>query len=364
MKRFSTLWETLLIVAIVVLASICAQSQAQEAEEGKVVTISQNAEADAIEPLAKIAAEPTYWIGIRGRSIESTVLRTHLQLAEDMGVVVEDVVADSPAAKAGLRKYDIILRANGDAVDNMQVLQSQVRTGKEKPLELKIVRLGKQEKIVVVPERFERVTESPQFPGQVDHGVDGDLVQLMLDGGGMEGLMNQLRARNIGPGMIFQGGGQRFDLNQMPNGVSVSIQRNNNEPPQITVKQGDKTWQVEGDDEESLEQLPDDVRPFVERMLNRQNNAQGFGGAFGKRFGGDIDFGELGAELQEFLPRDLGDFRGLGEQRLRRQRDPGPGQAKQRDEMQQRMERLEKRLIELQEKFNNEGPALLNDKTS
>ena len=40
-------------------------------------------------------------------SFESEVLRTHLQLAEDMGVVVEDVIADSPAAKAGLRKHDI-----------------------------------------------------------------------------------------------------------------------------------------------------------------------------------------------------------------------------------------------------------------
>ena len=53
----------------------------------------------------------------------------------------------------------------------------------------------------------------------------------------------------------------------MPNGVSVSIQKQNDEPAHITVKRGNDTWDIVGDDPSSLAQLPDDVRPFVEQLL-------------------------------------------------------------------------------------------------
>ncbi len=278
MKHNAFPWDSLLIVTMMLLATVCAQSQAaalatDDEKEGAVAQISPDEGANdlEIEPQTGIAPEPTYWIGIAGRSIESAVLRTHLQLAEDMGVVVERVLDDSPAAKAGLRKHDIILRVNGDAVDNMRVLQSQVRTGKDKPLELKIVRLGKQEKIVVVPEpQPANLTEQARTMSQRAQGMDRDIMQR---------LMQQFGGRNIGPGRAFRAGPQGFNFNQMPSGISVSIQRNNDSPAQITVKKGDQTWKIVGDDEESLKQLPDDVRPFVERMLNGQGRMQGFGRA-------------------------------------------------------------------------------------
>ncbi|MGI9430545.1 MAG: PDZ domain-containing protein [Bythopirellula sp.] len=338
MKRKTTSWDTVLIAAIVALASVCGQSQAQEAEEGKVVQIAPAGAADNldIEDETRLVEAPTYWIGIRGRSIESDILRTHLQLAEDMGVVVEDVLDGSPAAQAGLRKHDIILRCNGDAVDNLQVLQSQVRTGQDQPLELKIVRLGNKETIVVVPElRPERVGERIAPLDPLGRGVRGDAMQR---------LMEQLGARNIGPGMVFRGGGRGMNLNEMPSGVSVSVQRNNNEPARITVKKGDQTWQIVGDDAEALQQLPDDVRPFVERMLNGQNNFQGFGGAF--------DFRDLNAEIEQLLPRGLGNFRPPVADRLRGQFQ------QQEDQLKQRMEEMEKRLQQLQERIESDGPAL------
>jgi len=131
--------------------------------------------------------------------------------------------------------------------------------------------------------------------------------------------------------------------------VSVSIQRNNDGPAQITVKQGDQTWQIEGDDEESLKQLPDDVRPFVQRMLNGQNNFQGFGDAF--------DFGDLNAELEGLLPRGLGGFGQRGEG-IRRRHFNQQELNQQEDQLQKRMEQMEKRLQQLQERLDNGGPAL------
>jgi hypothetical protein len=324
----------LLIATILLIASLCAHAQAQEAAEGKVVTITPDATAGDVEPGLRTIPEPSYWIGIRGRGIESDVLRTHLQLAEDMGVVVEELMPDSPAAKAGLRKHDIILRANGNAVNNMQVLQSQVSSGKDQPLELKIIRLGKHENMVVVPElRPEQFGEPANVADQFQ-GVNGDLMQQM---------MKQFGARNIGPGMLFREGGPRFDLNQLPNGVSVSIQRNNDGPAQITVKQGNKTWHIESDDEASIKELPDDVRPFVQRMLNNgQGNFQGFGR-------GGFDFGDIHEELEALLPRGLGGL-GRGAERQGRLREREAHEM----ELQERMERLEKRLLELQGRMHDD----------
>ena len=154
----------------------------------------------------------------------------------------------------------------------MQVSQSQVRNGGEKPLKLKIIRLGKHEKIVIQPVAPAGFQEPTATLGGFDRRPDLDVV---------EQLMQQFGARNIGPGMVFRGGGRGFDLNQFPSGVSVSIQRNNDGPAQITVKQGDTTWQIEGDNEESLKQLPADVRPFVERMLDGGSAFPDFGGGAG-----------------------------------------------------------------------------------
>lgn len=329
MKRKSDSWEAILVAAIVLVAGVCAQAQqtvrAADAElNGPIVEIAPDEDGRdiaelAAEPKTRIVDEPSYWIGIRGRSIESEVLRTHLQLAEDMGVVVEEVIPDSPAAKAGLRKHDIILRANGDAVDNMQVMQKHVREYGEKPIELKIIRLGKHEKLVVVPElRPEEFSEPAAGDTQGFHpDRDRDAMQKLLE---------QLRKGGFQPGIRLEG--RQFDFNAIPNGVSVSVQRQNDGPPQITVKKDGKTWNIEGDDEEALDQLPDDVRPFVERMLRGQGV---------RVFGGEIPF-DFNAELQRVLPRGLG------------------GEVDD-DPIAQRMKELERKLQDLQKRLEQD-PAV------
>lgn len=338
MPRQSNRWETLLVASLVVISGLCAQAQAQDQEEGKVVTIdARGADDDSdLREEVRVVEEATYWIGIQGRNLESEVLRTHFQLAGDMGVVIEEIIEGSPAEKAGLRRHDIILRANGDAVDNMRVLQEHVRNGRDKPLELKIIRLGKKENLVVVPEaRPQDLAQRVQPADRFGQGFgQGDMMQQ---------LMRQFGGRNFGQGMVFRGGGQAFDFNQMPNNVSVSVQRSNDEPAQIIVKKGDQTWTIVGDDEESLKQLPDDVRPFVQRMLKGQGNIQGFGGNF-QGFDGNFDMGNLNEEIEKFLPRNLGGFERFGN-------GPRDRFNQQEQQLKQRMEQLEKRLQELQGRF-------------
>ena len=80
-----------------------------------------------------------------------------------------------------------------------------------------------------------------------------------------------MQFRNFGPGVIVGGGQGAADV---PNGVSVSIQKQDGKPAHITVKRGEETWNVVGDDPESLKQLPEDLRPFVERMLHGDGGMQ------------------------------------------------------------------------------------------
>jgi len=293
--------------------------------DGPIVEISPakaDEEAPERTPETQVAGEPTYWIGLRGRNVDDPALRTQLQLAEDMGVVIEQVVPNSPAEKAGLRKHDIVLRAGGTAVDGMSKLQEIVGAGA--PIELKLLRLGKEISVTVTPE--ERPEELGQLAQEADprtpRGQDG-FRQLLEQFQGGRGLPRGMPM--LGP-EAFNGG--RLDLNQMPDGISISIARENDGEPRITVKRGDEVWTIEGDSEESLDQLPDDLRPFVERVLRGQSGGMQF------QFG-DLDWE---AEFNHWLPDRL---RGLDR----------PGIP--RDRILERMEEMEQRLQELQQRFQN-----------
>jgi membrane-associated protease RseP (regulator of RpoE activity) len=336
MKRSGRPWDTLLVAAIVAMTGICAQTQqlafAEESAEleGEIVQIgpaSDETLAPAVVDETEASATPTYWIGLRGRGVDDPVLRTHLQLAEGTGIVVEDVVADSPAAKAGLQKHDIILRANDDMVDSMETLQTHVQAAKDKAIELKIIRLGKETTVKVTP--AERPADFQQLAGG-DQGMDlgqgfsgdiGRMIQQQLQAGGMPGM------RQIGPGMILNG--QNMNLDAL-NGMSVSVQRNGDGPAQITIKKGEETWTVSSDDAKALAELPEDVRNAVSGMMGG-----GLGG-LQQQLLGNLD---LGAELRHNLPKGLGML---------------PGLEAQENEIRERMTQMEEQIKELKEQLEAE----------
>jgi hypothetical protein len=339
MKRSRRPWDTLLVAAMVAMTGICAQTQqlafAEESAEleGEIVQIGPAKGDETLAPAVidetEVPATPTYWIGLRGRGVDDPVLRTHLQLAEGTGIVVEDVVADSPAAKAGLQKHDIILRANDDMVDSMETLQTHVQAAKDKAIELEVIRLGKETTVKVTP--AERPADFQQLAGG-DQGMDlgngfggdiGRMIQQQLQAGGMPGM------RQIGPGMVLGGRNMNMNLDAL-NGMSVSVNRNGEGPAQITVQKGDKTWTVSSDDAKALAELPEDVRAAVSGMMGG-----GLGG-LQQQLLGNID---LEAELRHNLPKQLGML---------------PGLEAQEKEIRERMSQMEEQIKELQEKLEAE----------
>src|SRR5262245_58203379 len=100
MQKTCGAWSALAIVAMAAGGALFALhgpafAADEEGQDGRIVDLSAEGTGGIDHAAAadhQEAAEPTYWLGIQGQPLDSPVLRTHLQLADDVGVVVENVV--------------------------------------------------------------------------------------------------------------------------------------------------------------------------------------------------------------------------------------------------------------------------------
>jgi hypothetical protein len=269
---------------------------AQE-KQGRIVRIGPDDQGATIQvptPGGEIVRDdrpvaPSHWIGLTGGPV-TPELRAHVDLPSDQGILVRDIVPDSPAAKAGLKQFDILLRGNDSQLREMtDLVELVVSEGKKDgQISLEVLRKGQRQSLTVKPEKRPEDLAS-RVPGSGEERQFGQIPEL----GDLPAFRQFFRNfpdapmefRQFGPGVIVgQGGG----LANMPNGVSVSVQKQNGQPTRITVKRGGETWEIVGDDPESLQQLPEDLRPFVEQLLH--GNAAN---RFNFRVGGPEDMPRL-----------------------------------------------------------------------
>ncbi|MGD9634728.1 MAG: S1C family serine protease [Pirellulales bacterium] len=279
-------WTALAVAAIgggaVVLAQNGGFVGADQQPTGKIVPITpggggiviDDAAADAANAAPPQVEVPKHWIGILLGPVSDEV-RAQIKLPENEGVLVRQVLPNSPAAKGGVELFDIVLTANDHQVtsgrDLMELVQQEGTSGGK--ITLDVLRHGEHQSITITPEAR---------PEPTDNDATGAPGQGWGMGGAMRGMPPMHNFGNGGLGQQFRmfapGGAftQGFSLSQMPNGVSVSIQKQNDEPAHITVQRGNDSWDIVGDDPKSLDQLPADVRPFVEQLLsdNSSNTMQ------------------------------------------------------------------------------------------
>ncbi len=263
-----------------------------------------------------------YWIGLLAGEV-SPELRAHLTLPEGKGLLVREVVPNSPAEKAGIKNFDVIVAADDQELADMRELVNLVSKAGDDgaDINLQIVRQGQQEVITITPEkRPENVAGlggrggeftppgGPEgfggfegFNPQDPAAIEGELMRRFPGFGRLRGM----------PG----GGGGVMQMQALPNGVSVSIQKQNDQPAKITVQRGNEKWEIEGDDPASLEQLPEELRPPVAQMLAGLN----------------------GPQMPQFNPWNL-----------------PPEMAPNDDAINQRMQQMEEQLQELKRKFLDE----------
>lgn len=94
------------------------------------------------------------------------MLREHLDLPKDTGVIVTKILEGSPAAKAGIKENDIVISANQQQIGDLQSLADAVqKAGHEgKPLALNTLHKGQSRSVSVQPEGPPRRMNPGQAP--------------------------------------------------------------------------------------------------------------------------------------------------------------------------------------------------------
>jgi hypothetical protein len=264
------------------------------------------------------------WIGV-GVAPVPDLLRAHVSLPDAGGVLVEQVVPDSPAAQAGLQRHDILTEADGKLLTDARSLVDAVRAAQDGSLELKWMRGGRQLVAKVTPaerpQTLQLGREQP-WPGgptvdPQDLGRLRDWIDRLEKNRGDQGPMS---LRFFGPhdGQVFQ------------NNINVQIQRQGDEPAKIKVEKDGNSWEVTEND---LDQLPPDVRAHVQSMLGgrMQFNLPNLQGALPQGtprleqiFPDGFSFPEFETQLEEMNQRMEKMFEELHQMRTEQQPAPVP----------------------------------------
>jgi membrane-associated protease RseP (regulator of RpoE activity) len=232
------------------------------------VQISVDAKANAqtsespaeVQPGEAPAEVSEYWLGVACNPVPEA-LGSQLALGEHLGLLVRQVVPESPAAKAGILRDDVLVKASGKLLANPEDLIAVVNAGKDKKIALELIREGKKTTVTVQPEKRPEHMVATAGKGWGDEAdmraLQGWLDHLMPNEG------SPMQFHIVRPGAILPSGASVYP--NLPDNVTVTITKHGEEPAKIAVHQGDKKWEVT---EKELDKLPKDVRPYVDQMLS------------------------------------------------------------------------------------------------
>lgn len=141
------------------------------------------------------AGETSGYLGVQLQDLKPA-LRTALQMDDETGVLVSEVVEDSPAQKAGLKDGDVILKYGDVEVEDSGDLSAAVRkTEPGQKVELTILRGGKTKKMDVEigemdqdfvwthPElKMLKDGDGPHGFRWIQRGDDGEDIEIITDG--------------------------------------------------------------------------------------------------------------------------------------------------------------------------------------
>ncbi|MCR5165108.1 MAG: PDZ domain-containing protein [Thermoguttaceae bacterium] len=288
-----------------------SKKEVAEAKEGKAEEKAEQKAEDAKEGDAP--AEKTFWVGAMIGPIPEPILAQLAEgtIPEGKGACVMRVVPESPAEKAGLKTYDIILKVNGEAVDGDGFVE-KVRASKGEKLTVEVLRAAKTQKVEVTPaERPAQPKFAPRrFPREMPMPPQGrqnfipfeDLPEMDFDDENlpipeqMREMLKQQREMLKQQQDMMKRGGFKFQMmpgaqNQQqqmkmeitPNGtamtrtmttnengeeLTISVKKIGDEPAKLLVEWKDESYETT---EDNLDVIPEDIRGKVKDFLESGN---------------------------------------------------------------------------------------------
>lgn len=235
-----------------------AAAQEQGRPRPAAVIIKAPQTPTVVRPLAAADVVPTEWLGLALEPL-SEVLAAQLGLKT--GMVVDVLAADGPAQKAGLRKNDILLEANGTPIQAMSDLLPvvAVAAAEKKPVGLAVLRGGKPLEITVTPE-----------PRPVAVTVIREPVSEQA-GEGPAVMVQPKAVFQAPPGVIMRWEIRALGTFSLPGGYEVEIVNDAGLPGEIVVRKKqdgkeERTWRMRPSE---LGMLPNEVRSVVIEVIRQ-----------------------------------------------------------------------------------------------
>lgn len=137
-------------------------------EPSPTINLDDLLKLDDPNPRGRPVELPKFMIGVSLAEVPAS-LRAHIKLEDKQGIMVGLVVPDSPAAKAGLQQYDIILSSGDKNLSHPKELQALVDAAGEQPVTVTVQRRGEMKTIEITPVKRESLQVPQgqyQLPGQ------------------------------------------------------------------------------------------------------------------------------------------------------------------------------------------------------
>lgn len=254
------------ILSAMPLASVQGQDPQAPApaEAASQRVVLQNNTAGEFLYVDEYRPQGEYWIGISLGELPP-VARQQLQL--DGGLVVQEVLPDSPAAKAQFKQYDVLLKANDKPLAAPADIQNAVEEAKETELAIVAVRDGEQLTLKVTPVKRPKPEATQTQPVEVD--AVADLRRTSINK--IEEALQELKGKSdheaielyfARPAVVTPG---RVKV-ELPKDTRIIVTMEGDGPAKVQVLRGDKEWNVTAD---RTAELPEDVRRHVEQLLGK-----------------------------------------------------------------------------------------------
>lgn len=172
-----------------------------------------------LESIVKYGKVAWPWIGIYMQPELTEELAK--KFGVEKGVLVADVIKDSPAEKAGIQAGDVVEKVNGKEVSSPLELKNEVlETEIGKPITLMVIRQGKKMEVIITPtEKPEEITLTKE-----------EVVEEKLLGIAVRDLTPDLR--------------QKYDIKEDEEGVVITEVKENSSAAQVGLSPGDTIKEV------------------------------------------------------------------------------------------------------------------------